>query len=57
MEIPAGYAAQQAITQQNVALSVLKKSAQADQQLANILAESAQNTASGSRGGNLNILV
>lgn len=37
MEISAGIAAQLAITKQNVALSVIKQSAEADQAVANIL--------------------
>ncbi len=56
MQIPATLAAEQALTRQNVALSVVKSSAEADQQLANVIeevAEGAQN-ASG-RGSNVDI--
>jgi len=54
--IPAGIAAEQAILRQNVALSVVKASADADQAMANLLAESAQSAPiSGTRGTNVNI--
>lgn len=53
--LPAGIAAEQSILRQNVALSVIKASADADQQIANILADSARSAPiSGSRGVNLN---
>lgn len=56
--IPAGIAAQQAIAQQNVAISVTRSSAQADQAVAGILQESADNIAAQtSRGTNVNIRV
>ena len=55
MDIPAAIAAQTAITQQNVALSVTKQAAQADQAVAQILEESVQ--ASKNRGTNVDILV
>ncbi len=51
MEIPALLAAQQAITQQNVAMSLMKKQAQADQQVANILMDAVTAV----RGNNVNI--
>lgn len=51
-------AAQQALTRQAIGLETIKKSAQADQQVANILEESARNvSALTSRGANLNITV
>ena len=54
MEIPADIAAQMAIARQNVALSVIKRSAQADQQIASILEQAVQNVpASSVRGSNL----
>ncbi len=40
MDIPADIAAKAAITQQNIALSVIKASADADKAIANILEES-----------------
>ncbi|MBL4804509.1 MAG: hypothetical protein JKY71_06550 [Alphaproteobacteria bacterium] len=55
--VPAGIAAQAAITQQNVALSVIKQNAQADQAIAAILAESAETVAAATRGNNVNIRV
>jgi hypothetical protein len=54
--VPAALAAQQAILQQNIALSVLKTAAQADQAIANILAQAAQSVPTSSLGGNLNTL-
>lgn len=56
MDIPSGIAAQQAILQQNIALSVIKQSADADKAIANILAEAVQSVPSGSLGGNVNLL-
>ena len=54
--IPAGIAAEQAITRQNIALSVVKAAADADQAIANILADSARSAPiSGTRGSNVNI--
>lgn len=55
--IPAGIAAQTALLQQNVALSVIKQNAQADQAIAAILQESADTVAAASRGRNVNIRV
>jgi hypothetical protein len=55
--IPAGIAAQTALLQQNVALSVIKQNAQADQAIAAILQESADTVAAASRGHNVNIRV
>jgi hypothetical protein len=53
MEIPAQFAAEQAILQQNVALAVLKASADADKAIANIL-EQSLTVGPSSRGGNVN---
>lgn len=53
--LPAGIAAQQAITQQNVALSVVKSSAQADQAIAEILTEATESVPTGGRGSIVNI--
>lgn len=56
--IPAGIAAQQAIAQQNVALSVIKSNAQADQAFAQIIKETVENTPTPSgRGSTVNIRV
>lgn len=54
MELPASIAAQAAITQQNVALSVIKQAAQADRQIANILENAIQNVPTSRLGGNVN---
>ena len=51
--LPAGIAAEQAIVKQNMAMSVLKQSAQADKAIANILEQSVQ--ASATLGTNVNI--
>jgi len=53
MQISAGIAAQLAVTKQNVALSVIKQSAESDKAVANILAE----TVDSARGQNLDIRV
>ena len=55
VSLPVGIAAQQAQLQQNVALSVVKSSAEADRAIANILAESASSVPTGSRGSIVNI--
>lgn len=55
--IPAAIAAQMAIVQNNAAMSMLKSSNDAAKQVADMLLESIQNVPTGSRGGNLNILV
>ncbi len=55
--VPAGIAAQTALLQQNVALSVIKQNAQADQAIAAIVAESAETVAAAARGQNVNIRV
>jgi len=54
--VPAGIAAEQAILRQNVALSVIKQSANQAQALVQILDESSRSApVSGTRGSNLNI--
>lgn len=57
--LPAAIGAELAIARQSAALSFVKQSAQADQAVANILTEAAENLAavSGSRGSNVNISV
>lgn len=53
--LPAAIAAESSILKQNVALSVIKASADADQQIANIIDQAARSApVSGSRGVNLN---
>ncbi len=53
---PAAIAAEQALAQQNVALSVVKKSAEAEQAIAGILEEALQSVpVNASRGANVNI--
>ncbi len=55
--IPAGIAAEAALTRQNVALSVIKQSAEQDKAIASILDQAVENTSSNSgRGQNVNIL-
>lgn len=54
--IPAGIAAEQAILRQNVALSVIKQSAEQAQAIAQIIDQSARSApVSGTRGTNINI--
>ncbi len=57
MDIPAGIAAQSALTRQNITLSVIKQAAQADQAVANILKAAVENSPlnTGSRGRSVNI--
>jgi hypothetical protein len=55
MEIPAQFAAEQAILRQNVALSLIKSAADADKQLVGILEDSARQIAASNRGSNVNI--
>lgn len=55
MDIPVALAAQTAISRQNIALSVTKQAAQADQAVAQILEETVK--ASKERGTNIDILV
>lgn len=55
MSIPAAIAAQMAIVQSNAAMGMLKASADADKQIANILDAAIRNVPTGSRGGSLNI--
>lgn len=47
--------AQQAMARQNVAMSVIKSSAKAEQQVANILADSAAQIGASNRGNNVNL--
>lgn len=57
-ELGAGIAVQQAIVRQNASLSMIKNAANADKEVANMIAEAAETvTKSGSRGGNVNLLV
>lgn len=53
--MPAAIAAQMAITQQNAALSMIKKSAEMQQQIADVILEGAQAVSASSRGGIVNI--
>ncbi len=59
MAIPPTIAAEAAITRQNVALSSIKANADRDQQFAEVISDSVQQSApvSQTRGTNLNILV
>ena len=58
MNIPSAIAAKTAIAQQNVALSVIKQSADQAQAVAKILEQSVRSApVSGSRGGNINTSV
>ena len=56
MEV-AAVALQQAGSQTNAALSMVKKNAQAEQALSNALTQSAQSSPTGPRGQNLDIMV
>ena len=57
MDIPADIAAQAAIARQNVALGLIKRNAQAEQQVAAILEQAVQNVpASPVRGAHFNQL-
>mgnify|MGYP001334403188 CR=1 FL=1 len=56
MNIPAGIAAEMALNQQAVAMSVVKQNAEADQKIAQILEQAVQSApVSQTRGSNLNI--
>lgn len=56
MNIPAGIAAELALAQQAVALSVIKQNADAQKQVADVIAQAAQSVpASSSHGNNVNI--
>ncbi|MGB4106363.1 MAG: hypothetical protein WBK55_01045 [Alphaproteobacteria bacterium] len=57
MEISAQFAAEQAILRQNVALSMIKASSDADKQLIGILEDSARQVAASNRGNNVNFSV
>lgn len=54
MDIPASVAVDAALTRQAIALEVIKASAKADKQIANILEQAVQNVPTGSRGTNVN---
>ncbi len=55
MEIPPTLVAERLLNQQNVALSVIKSSAEADSAIASILDQAVQNVPiSGARGGSVN---
>lgn len=53
--LPAAIAAQMAITQQRVALSMIKQTAQMQQQIADVVLEGAANAAASGRGQIVNI--
>ncbi len=55
MEIPAQIAAEQALVRQNVALSLIKSSSEADKKLIGILEDSARTIAASNRGNNINL--
>lgn len=58
MDIPAGLAANSAISRQNIALSGIKQAADRDQQFAEKIAETIQSSpAGGARGSHVNLLV
>ncbi|MBP7721463.1 MAG: hypothetical protein KA155_02900 [Alphaproteobacteria bacterium] len=57
MEIPAQFAAEQAIVRQNAAMSMIKASADADKKLIGILEDSARQIAASNRGNNVNFQV
>lgn len=52
--LPAAISAQMAINQQNVAMAMMKSSAQADRAIANILEQAISSVPTGSRGGLVN---
>lgn len=55
MNIPPTLAAEQALLQQNVALSVVRSNAEAEQQLVNIIQETAETISASNRGNTVNI--
>lgn len=58
MNIPTALAAETSLLRQNVAMSVIKASAESDQQMAKILEDSVRSApVSGARGSLLNLLV
>lgn len=57
MEIPAQFAAEQALVRQNAALSMIRAGAQADRAIIGILEQSVQAIAASNRGNNVNISV
>jgi transcriptional regulator len=54
MNVPASVAIDAALTRQAIALEVMRASAKADQQMANILEQAIQNVPTGSRGSTVN---
>jgi hypothetical protein len=54
MDIPDSILAQQAVARQNVALSVIKSSAKAEQAILGVLEDSARAIAASNRGNNVN---
>lgn len=54
MNIPASVAIDAALTRQAITLEVMRASAKADQQIANILEQAIQNVPTGSHGTNVN---
>lgn len=58
MNLPAGIAAEAALTRQNVALSVIKQNAEQGEQIAQLLDETIRSApVNSSRGSNVNIAV
>ncbi|HQX27340.1 MAG TPA: hypothetical protein PKX38_05315 [Alphaproteobacteria bacterium] len=57
MEIPAQFAAEQAIVRQNAAMSMIKASSDAEKKLIGILEDSARQIAASNRGNNVNVQV
>lgn len=55
MDISYGVAAQQALFQQNVTVSMMKQASEMQQAMVSMLDQTAQNVPTGSRGGNVNI--
>lgn len=55
--LPSDIAMKMAMTQQNVAMAMIKKSAEMQQQVADIIMEGALTAAASARGGNVNISV
>lgn len=53
--LPAAIAMQMAITQQRAALSMIKQTAQMQQQIADVVMQGAANAAASGRGGIVNI--
>lgn len=55
MEIPAAFAAEQAVLRQNIAMSVIKQAADADKQILKILEQSLTTVQDAGRGTHVNI--